>query len=395
MPKTISRTKKPKDSANRRGLRLRMMLPFKDEDGQPIRLTLSTTVTDIETYKSYMDCLRALKKDSTRREWLRELHAGKIDIATLYARWTAKTEAPKVTDGITHRRIFPHAFEWLAVTDALRPVTIKQVKYMFDKIQHLHPNPTVDDLPGIMLQMRGTLKTDKLYRLFNLRRGYVLSYLKHAFLPEQDPQWMALAGRAEEQQQERRLIAVQDMADRFRRVVKAFDDDTVAKKTRIPNIPTVRDVDAMCAKLSPKYASVVWSCYVSGLRPTEYAGGTHSGARLTVNDGYIEVVGLTKTKSGNRRIPLLPGFEQHHIHPNAFSRQMETASNGKFQPRDLRRGFARLMEEADIKFSRQMAYMGHKPRGMTERYKSGHIDPAVIAADRQKLLEYIESERHA
>jgi integrase len=47
----------------------------------------------------------------------------------------------------------------------------------------------------------------------------------------------------------------------------------------------------------------------------------------------------------------------------------------QYEPRDLRRSYARLLADARIPEYRQAAYMGHAARTMTLNYQVGDVDP--------------------
>jgi integrase len=63
---------------------------------------------------------------------------------------------------------------------------------------------------------------------------------------------------------------------------------------------------------------------------------------------------------------------------------MSTATNGVYQPRDLRRSYARLLADAGIPEYRQAVYMGHAVRTMTAHYQVGDVT-GYLAQDAARL----------
>ena len=58
----------------------------------------------------------------------------------------------------------------------------------------------------------------------------------------------------------------------------------------------------------------------------------------------------------------------------------------QYEPRDLRRSYARLLADAGIPEYRQAAYMGHAARTMTLHYQVGGIEP-FLQEDAARIRE--------
>jgi integrase len=160
--------------------------------------------------------------------------------------------------------------------------------------------------------------------------------------------------------------------------------DTKARK-RKGNPQSVKQILALVPKLSPKYQQVVWSLFISGMGTKEYLGAWE------VKDGALYVHG-TKRASRDRVIPLVEHPIRHHIHGRSFAQVLDRASGGKVQPYDLRRSFAKLMEDAGISRTRRRMYMGHAVGDVTEGYERHEVDE-YLAADAQRLRQHIDRER--
>jgi len=73
----------------------------------------------------------------------------------------------------------------------------------------------------------------------------------------------------------------------------------------------------------------------------------------------------------------------------SFAQIMTTTTNRVYQPRDLRRSYARLLADARIPEYRQAVYMGHAVRTMTAHYQVGDVT-GYLAEDAARLNAVLE-----
>jgi integrase len=87
-------------------------------------------------------------------------------------------------------------------------------------------------------------------------------------------------------------------------------------------------------------------------------------------------------------IPRIDCPVKHRIHGRSCAQVVSRVTERQYEPRDLRRSYARLLADAGIPEYRQAAYMGHAARTMTLHYQVGDIEP-FLQRDAAQLREWI------
>jgi integrase len=75
----------------------------------------------------------------------------------------------------------------------------------------------------------------------------------------------------------------------------------------------------------------------------------------------------------------------------SFAQIMSATTSGAFQPRDLRRSYARLLADAGIPEYRQATYMGHAVHTITAHYQVGDVT-GYLTEDAARLAVALERE---
>ena len=131
---------------------------------------------------------------------------------------------------------------------------------------------------------------------------------------------------------------------------------------------------------------MLWTMAVTGMGNKEYW-----------SDGF-DVMGNCIAIHGQKRggrDRLVPRWEpvvQPVCGEKAFRAALAKASENAVLIYDLRRSFARWMEEAGIIATNRDAYMGHGPRTMAGLYTMGQL-PGQLEQDATKLREYLARSR--
>jgi len=240
-------------------------------------------------------------------------------------------KAPTVTSVVQLR---PHMFDWLAdsgLADRTRRVYAEQFQLL---LRAAHNAVRVMDLYELLTAYRARCRAPErgTHRSFNLCRAAVLSYLHSAFR-DQRALWHEIAEH------------IAPLPRPARR--------------RPPRHLTPSAGRALLPSFSSKYREVVWTLYTTGMRISECR--EEDRKRWHVLADRVHVAG-TKTAAANRDIPLIDSPVRHKIHMRSFAQIMSAATSGAFQPRDLRRSYARLLADAGIPEYRQAVYMGHAVR---------------------------------
>jgi integrase len=161
---------------------------------------------------------------------------------------------------------------------------------------------------------------------------------------------------------------LRDTVGRRHEVYLAIADVPRLKERKAPGHPfTPAELATVTQAAGQPFAGMVWTMALTGMGPGEYWGPWR------VEADRIEIQG-TKTKGRVRWVPVLgalvaPGRSREH-----FRRVFRDAAPGH-EPYDLRRSFARWLEEAGIPPSRIRAYMGHQPHAVTDLYQRHDVAP--------------------
>lgn len=355
MPKLV---KKPKLDGRRTNYRIERTFKGIGE------IRVSSGTTDLAVYKRMLVMLDELYNNPHKWHLLRQLQLREVSAPALYALY-ATGSVHTVDSANSVLRLDPHMFEWLAsaeMGDAAKRTYGEQFKYLVTA----KSAATVRDLPDLVKKYRERCKGRKTYRSFDLCRSAVMSYVSKAFTDQQG------------------IYAAVKQIPRFGRKYRK----------RKPQHMTVKDVLELQAKLSPKYREVIWSMFTCGFRVREYMGN------WDVATDHILIRG-TKTAGALRKVPLVEEPKRHSIHPRSFAQIMQAATDGRFQPYDFRRSYARLLANAGIPLYRIVEYMGHgeglgdllDDYHMTLHYQRGDVAGEDYAADAKLVQQFIAKQR--
>lgn len=286
----------------------------------------------------------------------------------------------------------------LAVYDAFRHHQLDSLRSP-DDIPHLLPGGDVEKSPVIAwvtsYQMADTTRT-----AYNACLRLLLKYANATCTIGDLPRLL------------RKMRA--DYADRprtfnqTRSVLQAYANKTQEKHSvlwnEIRKVPTltykvaregnplgIREVWELVNKAGSLDAvKMIWTLALTGMRQREYYV---NGFELDEKEDRILIHG-EKNDQSERTIPLVDPslMGPPTMDYKTFLHVLKRLSRREVKPYDLRRTFARLMEEAGIIESHQMVYMGHAPQNMTGRYKKPRISHAMRVEDGRKIRAYLKKE---
>jgi len=168
---------------------------------------------------------------------------------------------------------------------------------------------------------------------------------------------------------------------------------------------------ALAEKLGWPHGPALWALFVTGMNPREYFGeplrnvdyfapgnlpanGPSGVWELNQAEHHLRIRG-TKRKARNRKIPIVwPEMPRASTTYFGFAKafrlaQADVASKERFQPYDLRRGFAVACVRAGITRSRRMGYMGHvQTSNVQDLYEQEAEHEQWLKADRTKLRRH-------
>lgn len=168
---------------------------------------------------------------------------------------------------------------------------------------------------------------------------------------------------------------------------------------------------ALAEKLGYPHGPALWALFVTGMNPREYFGeplrnadyfvpgnipaeGVRGAWELNEAEHHLRIRG-TKQKARNRKIPIVwPDMPQASTTYFGFAKafrlaQADVPAKERFQPYDLRRGFAVACVRAGITRSRRMGYMGHvQTSNVQDLYEQEAEHEHWLKADRTKLRRH-------
>jgi integrase len=321
------------------------------------RFSVASGTTSAKTYRLLVGMVDALKA------------AGRLDILTaMHTRVVAPLEvwdAYRVADldrlpsAETIKVLFPGeltegALEtWrLGLKDGKHKDAIKT---SFAQLKKVAPTTaTIGDLPAIVAKYRKLCEKREHGRSFNLTRSHCQAFLR-------------------------------DTVGRSHAIYRKIADLSVLPVDRAEGHPlTVQQLDALLASLKPASAAAAHDMAMTGMGPGEYWGKWEdAGDRVRIRG--------TKRKGRNRVVPLIAPVGKPQLHPRTFANHLQ-AAGGQWEPYDMRRTFAHIMEEAGIPRTRRRSYLGHSAGDVTDLYEKHEVE-AYLRADGAKLRAYLASQR--
>jgi hypothetical protein len=215
------------------------------------------------------------------------------------------------------------------------------------------PTATIADLPHVLETYKRHCEKNEITKSFNQTRAMLLGYLKKSFKPSSEIY--------------REVLSIE-----------------VIPYTRIrkPNPQTVEQITAMCAKLRPDVAAMVWTMCTIGTIPKEYL-------KDGIDDlGYgIHIKGKKRT-SRDRIVPRVIAPVQPVLQSEAFTERIKEV-DPSVALKDFRNTYMVWMEEAGILASHRKAYAGwNTSSSMQDLYLEQDMKK-YLAADAKTMQAYI------
>ena len=212
---------------------------------------------------------------------------------------------------------------------------------------------TIADLPQVLEAYRRHCEKNEITKSFNQTRAMLLGYLKKSFKAS---------------------------SEIYREVLSI--DVIPYKRIRKPNPQTVEQIIALCAKLSPDVAAMVWTMCTIGTIPKEYL-------KDGIEDlGYgIHIKGKKRT-ARDRIVPRVLEPVQPAFQSEAFTERIKEVDTS-IALKDFRNTYMVWMEEAGLLPSHRKAYAGWgTSTSMQDLYLEQDMKK-YLKADAQKLRDYI------
>lgn len=215
------------------------------------------------------------------------------------------------------------------------------------------PNATVADLPNVLEAYKRHCEKNNITKSFNQTRAMLLGYLKKAFKPSSEIY--------------REVLSIEVIP--YQRIRK-------------PNPQTVEQITAMCEKLRPDVAAMVWTMCTIGTIPKEYL-------KDGIEDlGYgIHIKGKKRT-SRDRIVPRVLAPVQPVLQSEALTEKIKEVDE-TVALKDFRNTYMVWMEEAGLLPSHRKAYAGWNASGSMQDLYLEQDMKKYLEADAQKLRDYI------
>lgn len=139
-------------------------------------------------------------------------------------------------------------------------------------------------------------------------------------------------------------------------------------------------------KLKPEYAAIAWALAATGMGRREYwdTPWEELADRVLIHG--------TKRAGRERAVPRVTHVARpKRLYP-AFRRAWAAAADGR-RPYDLRRTFARWMQDAKIPRTRRRMYLGHGAQDVTDLYEAHEVSD-FLRGDGARLRRLLGLERH-
>lgn len=215
------------------------------------------------------------------------------------------------------------------------------------------PTATIADLPNVLESYKRHCEKNGISKSFNQTRAMVLGYLKKAFKPSSEIY--------------REVLSIEVIP--YQRIRK-------------PNPQTVAQITALCEKLKPDVAAMVWTMCTIGTIPKEYL-------KDGIEDlGYgIHIKGKKRT-SRDRIVPRVLAPIQPVLQSEALTEKIKEV-DASIALKDFRNTYMVWMEEAGLLPSHRKAYAGWNTSGSMQDLYLEQDMKKYLEADAQKLRAYI------
>lgn len=269
-----------------------------------------------------------------RRDILRDIAAGTVDIQEVYERFRMG-RMDQLPSGALLKPLESAWAEWLAQKEIAASTSHDYTKAL-DRLKA--SGATVGDLPRL-IQAHRVDSRGKHPRSFNKDRYAVLSFL-------------------------RTLVGAHHWI---------YGEVARSSPLKIPeavkmevNPLTVEQAKTLAGKLPPRHLFSFWGLCLTGMRPEEWF--EQGECRWKVEGQGIRVLGY-KRPASKRVVPKVGEIVKPLTGRLAFYRALRKASGYTVAPYDLRRTYAVWLELAGIPTYRQDYYMAHGPKDLNALYK--------------------------
>lgn len=327
--------------------------------GEVGRIKLASGTTHLPTFRRLDDMLTGLK------------NVGRFDVLRgIKARWYTPLQVlehyevgrlDKLPRGGAMRPLKEALESWWTAL----PQETEHTKNQKYNVKHLvkgaGARASVADLPAAVRRLRTTLA--KTPRQFNSVRSTALAFARDTEGKSSD----VYAG-------------VRDVTIYGKKAI-------AAASTRAPRPVMPPALLAIGARMTPDERAQLWTLALTGMRPKEYFGAWEDrGAAILVRG--------TKTEAAVRTVPALrrEGAPARAAwQEKKFRERLAEVSEGQVRLYDLRRTFARWLEEAGIVRARRKLYLGHSTGDVTSLYERHEVQ-AFLAEDTAKLAAWLDQQ---
>jgi hypothetical protein len=222
----------------------------------------------------------------------------------------------------------------------------RNLRAAFRSLQaHCREALTVNEVPAAMRAYRQKMKASPV--MFNRTRAAMLSFLRDN---RHSQEWSEV------------------------RDIRAY-----RVKRRATHSVSPQELSDITTQLEPCYGDMLWSMALTGMGPSEYWG------KWEVTDNSVIIHG-TKREGRERIVPLVVA----PVVPTRIPKSVMSALKSvkpKMVLYDMRRSYARWLEEAGVPRTRRKIYMGHGTRDVTDLYERHEIQ-SYLTEDAGRLTGF-------
>lgn len=318
------------------------------------RIRVASGTSDPVTFRRMNEMITTLK-ETARWDLLRALRGGVFSALELWAAFRngQLDTLPTADEMLPAQETIDRWLPRLEVSEGHRD----QYERILKKLLEPDAKTRVNDLPQILKAFRDQCQDKGRRRTFNMTRSAVQAF-------------------------------VRDVLGSGHRLWSATADVPRLKETpRKGNPQTLDQLVELAKKLRPHHG-ILWSLALTGMRRGEYWAADHVARGSWEPKGDRVLVHGTKTAGSDRFIPLVLPPASPTIGYWGFIALLRDATKGAVTVHDLRKTYARLMEEAGVVRARRRIYLGHGKADITDLYEIHEVS-AFIAQDAERLRAFI------
>lgn len=343
-----------------------------------LRVKQATGVTDRTTMKDMRAMVRHLWRQPQYRELVRDLarpstdkqHRKLFDVYTAYLNGKLGDLQQKPVDD---RPLEALVDEWLGEFQASSSHKARYRQASACLLKQVRYKPKLSDLPGLLESYRMLCISNKTPRAFNYAKQFCMALTRDK------------AGKRHPVR-----IGIEDipaMTEAKEGVLGMSAEEARAKRQLLLAAATVDNPnrDSLI-----EAARIWWETCCTGMGTTELWGSeeqTPEEAWKVLGD-RVRIKGTKRPGrrwgSEGRDVPLVCTMTSPAISPDFYAKLLRKYA--KAAPRQGRKTFACVMEDAEIPRTRRRMYLGHGAKDVTDRYEKREIT-AFLAEDRARLMK--------